>query len=144
MYNIYEQLASANKAGVETFTTIANASFAGAERLAALNLNAARGFVEDSATNTRALLAAKDMEALVSMQKALSQPDPEKAATYSRRVHEIASQTHAALSQAVEARASELNKNLTLAFGKAVKQAEANLAAAIAAAIPKKADKKAA
>ena len=39
MYNVSEQISNTNKAGVETFMTIANATFAGAERLAALNLN---------------------------------------------------------------------------------------------------------
>ena len=125
MYKVSEQFASTNQAGVETFMTIASATFAGAERLAALNLNAARTFVEDSAANTRALLAVKDVEALVSMQKSLAQPDAEKATDYSRRVYEIATQTHEALSQVVEAQVSELNKNLGLALDKAVKTAPA-------------------
>ena len=86
MYKVAEQISKTNKAGVETFMTIANATFAGAERLAALNLNAARSFIEDSAANTRALLAVKDVEALVSLQKSLAQPDAEKATAYSRRV----------------------------------------------------------
>lgn len=125
MYNVSEQLTSANKASAETFMTIANTAFAGAERLAALNLNAARSFVEDSAANTRALLAIKDVEAMVAMQKSLSQPDTEKATAYSRRVYEIATQTHEALSQVVEAQVSELNKNLGLALDKAAKTAPA-------------------
>lgn len=125
MYNVSEQLTSTNKAGVETFMTIANATFAGAERLAALNLNAARTFIEDSAANTRSLLAVKDVEALVSLQKSLAQPDAEKASDYSRRVFEIAVQTQEALTQVVEAQVSELNKNLNLALGEAIKTAPA-------------------
>lgn len=125
MYNVSEQLASANKAGAETFMTIANTAFAGAERLAALNLNAARSFVENSAANTRALLAVKDVEAMVAMQKSLSQSDAEKATDYSRRVYEIATQTHEAFSKVVEAQVSELNKNLDLALDKAAKTAPA-------------------
>ena len=131
MYNVSEQLASANKASAETFMTIANTAFSGVERLAALNLNAARSFVEGSAANTRALLAVKDAEAMVAMQKSLSQPDTEKAADYSRRVYEIASQTHEALSQAVEAQIAELNKNLGLAFDKAAKTAPAGSEVAV-------------
>lgn len=123
MYQVSEQISSTNKAGVETFMTIASATFAGAERLAALNLNAARTFIEDSAANTRALLAVKDVEALVSLQKSLAQPDAEKATDYSRRVYEIATQTQEALTQVVEARVSELNKNLGLALDEAVKTA---------------------
>lgn len=180
MYNVAEQISSTNKASVETFVNLANATFAGAERLAALNLNSARNFIENSTANTRALLAVKDVEALVSLQKSLAQADPEKAATYTRRVYEIAAQTQEALSQVVEAQVSELNKNLGLALDEAVKTApagsdlavkalrsaisaansaydsmaqaarqaneiaEANLAAAAAAVVPKKPAKKAA
>lgn len=125
MYNVSEQFSSANKAGVETFMTLANATFAGAERLTALNLNAARSFVEDSAANTRALFAVKNVEALVSLQKSLAQPDSQKASAYSRRVYEIATETKEALSQVVEAKVSELNKNIDLALDKAVKTAPA-------------------
>jgi phasin family protein len=125
MNKVSEQISSTNKASVETFMTIANATFAGAERLAALNLNAARSFIEDSAANTRALLAVKDVEALVSLQKSLAQPDAEKATEYSRRVYEIATQTQEALTQVVEAQVAELNKNLGLALDEAVKTAPA-------------------
>ena len=125
MYNVAEQISSTNRAGVDTFTTLANATFAGAERLAALNLNAARNFIENGTAHTRALLAVKDLEALVGLQKTLARPDAEKAATYTRRVYEIATQTQAALSQVVEAQVSELNKNLALALDEAVKTAPA-------------------
>ena len=180
MYNVAEQISTTNKAGVDTFMTLASATFAGAERLAALNLNAARNFIENGSANTRALLAVKDVEALVTLQKSLAQPDAEKAATYTRRVYEIATQTQEALSQVVETQISELNQKLALALDEAVKSApagsdlavnalrsvisaansaydsmtkaarqaneiaEANLAAAAAAVVPKKPAKKAA
>ncbi len=131
MYNVAEQISSTNKASVDTFMTLANATFAGAERLAALNLNAARTFIENGTTNTRALLAAKDLEALVGLQKTLAQPGAEKAATYTRRVYEIATQTQEALSQVVEAQVSELNKNLALALDEAVKTAPAGSEVAV-------------
>jgi phasin family protein len=125
MNKVSEQISNSNKAGVETFMTIANATFAGAERLAALNLNAARNFIEDSTASTRALLAVKDVETLVALQKSLAKPDTEKAADYTRRVYEIATQTQEALSHVVEAQVAELNKNLGLALDEAVKTAPA-------------------
>jgi hypothetical protein len=78
MYNVAEQISTTNKAGVDTFMTLASATFAGAERLAALNLNAARNFIENGSANTRALLAVKDVEALVTLQKSLRNPMPKK------------------------------------------------------------------
>ena len=123
MNKISEQISNTNKAGVDTFMTFANASFAGAERLTALNLNVARNLIEASTAKTRALLAVKDVKALVALQKSLAQPDTAKATTYTRRVYEITTQTQEALSQAVEAKVAELNKNLDLALDEAVKTA---------------------
>jgi len=130
MYKVPEQLASANKAGVETFATIANTAFAGAERVLALNLNAARTLLADGAVNARVLSSVRDVEGLVSLQTKLGQPGLEKAVAYSRRVYDIATQTREALSQVVRAQFFELNRTLGLARGKAVKTAPANRKAA--------------
>lgn len=120
MYPIPEQFSRANRASVETLVTMANTAFAGTERLAALNLNAVRTLLEDSAANTRALLAIKDMQDLVSLQTTLAQPGLDKARVYSRSVYRIASETQEALSEVVEGQVSELNKSASLALGKAV------------------------
>ena len=133
MYNVAEQISTTNKAGVDTFMTLASATFAGAERLAALNLNAARNFIENGSANTRALLAVKDVEALVTLQKSLAQPDAEKAATYTRRVYEIATQTQEELSKVVEGQFSEINKNVASVLDKAAKNAPAGSDVAVAA-----------
>ncbi|MCM2309097.1 MAG: phasin family protein [Sulfuritalea sp.] len=125
MYNVSEQLASSSKAGVETFVTMANATFAGFERLAALNLNTARSLLEDSQVYARAVLAAKDLPALAALQGTLAQPDPDAAATYSRSVYEIASETRVNLSRALELRVAELNEKLGMAFEKAAETAPA-------------------
>ena len=125
MYNVSEQLASSSKAGVETFVTMANAAFAGFERLAALNLNTARSLLEDSQVHARALLAARDLQALAVVQGRLAQPDPDATTAYSRSVYEIASQTQATLSKAVEVRIAELNEQLGRAFETAAQKAPA-------------------
>ena len=128
MYKLPEQLASANQASVETLVTFANAAFGGAERLAALNLNAARTMLEDGAANTRALLGVKDVQSLVSLQTTLSQPGLEKASVYSRSVYQIAAETQEALSEVVEGQVSKLSK----AARQVTAMAQANLAAATA------------
>ena len=123
MYNLPEQFASAKKASVEAFETIAKTAFASTERMAALNLNAARILLEDSVDNARALFAIKDVQGLALLQTTLGQPDVHKASAYSRRVYDIATQTQEALSQAVNARFSEINKNLGQLLDDAVKTA---------------------
>lgn len=133
MYKLPEQLISANKASVETLATFANATFAGVERLAALNLNTARAMLEDSVASTRALLAVKDVQDLVALQSNLVQPGLEKAAAYSRSIYDIASETQGVLSQVVDAQVSDLTKNASLAFEQAVKVAPAGSDQAVTA-----------
>ena len=133
MYTTPEQLAGANKANVETVLTIANTAFASAERLAALNLNTARTILEDSVNNAKSLMAAKDAQELVSMQAALAQPAFEKAIAYSRSIYEIATQTQEEFSKIFDSQYVEINKNVTSALDKAVKNAPAGSDVAVAA-----------
>jgi len=140
MYSVTEQLVSANK--VEILATLADTAFSGTERLAALNVGAARSLLEDSLDGIRALLAARDVEDLVSLQNMLAQPGPAPLADYSSSVFEIAIQTREALSQVVEAQVSEMNKVWTLALDKTARQfvemAQANPVAPVAAMSGKK------
>ena len=122
-----EQFSTANKANIETLLTIANSAFASAEKLATLNLNAARAFLEDSVSNTKSLLAAKDVQELVTLQASLAQPSVEKIVAYGRSVYEISSEAQSELSKIVESQLTELNKNVASALDKAAKSAPAVL-----------------
>jgi phasin family protein len=128
-----EQFAAANKANIETVLTVANAAFASAERLAALNLNTARSVLEDGVANTKALLAVKDVQELVNLQAALAQPIVEKAVAYARSVYEITSQSQEELSKLFEAQVAELNKGVATALDTAAKSAPAGSDVAVAA-----------
>lgn len=128
-----EQIAALNKANVETLLSLANASFASAERLAALNLNTARSVLEDGIATTKALLSAKDIQEIVNLQASLAQPAVEKTVAYTRSVYEIASQGQEELSKFLETQVSELNKNLASALDKAAKSAPAGSDVAVAA-----------
>lgn len=123
MYTVPDQFNST--AGIETLTNLASAAFAGMERLAALNLNAARTLMEQGADTSRTLLTAGDAQALLALPGKLAKTDAEKAADYSRRVYEIANQTREALSKVVESQVSELNANLGMTLDQAVKSAPA-------------------
>ena len=133
MFATPEQFAAVNKSNVETLLTLANNAFASAERLAALNLNIARSVLEDSMANSKALLGAKDVQELVSLQTSLVQPLVEKAVAYNRSVYEIASQSQEEVSKLVEAQIAELNKALASALDKAAKSAPAGSDVAVAA-----------
>jgi phasin family protein len=128
-----EQMASANKANVESILTLANTAFASAERLAALNLNTARTMLEDVVANAKSLMGAKDVQELMNVQAALAQPAVEKAVAYSRSIYEIATQTQEELSKVVESQFAEINRSVTSALDKAVKNAPAGSDVAVAA-----------
>lgn len=133
MFATKEQLSNANKANVETLVTIANAAFASAERLAALNLNTARVMLEDSFGNANALMSAKNPQELIALQSALTRPALDKAMAYSRGIYEIATQTQGALGKLIEGQVAEFNNNVSSALDQAAKHAPAGADVAIAA-----------
>ncbi|MCF8176346.1 MAG: phasin family protein [Burkholderiaceae bacterium] len=133
MYQLPEQFVRANRASVETFTTFAQAAFSGAERVAALNLNAARSLLEEGTSTSRNWLAAKDVQDMVSLQATLARPDLGTLNAYSRRVLDITVQTQEALSDVVDARLSEINTDLDLALDTMVKNAPAGSDLALSA-----------
>jgi phasin family protein len=120
-----EQLASANKATVETLTTLFNKAFSQVERLTALNLNTARSVLEDSVAATQTLLAAKTPQDLVALQAKLAQPMLDKAVAYGRSVYEIATEGQQEFTKLFESQVAELNKTFTAALDKAAKSAPA-------------------
>jgi phasin family protein len=128
-----EQIAATNKANVEAALTLANTTFASAERLAALNLNTARTLLEEVVSNAKALLGAKDMQEILTLQSSLAQPAIEKAVVYSRSIYEIASQTQEEFSKVVESQFAEVNKNVAAVLDKAAKNAPAGSDVAVAA-----------
>lgn len=133
MYFTPEQIASANKAGVEAVLGLAGYQFAAFERLSALNFNTAKAAFEEGLGRTKALLAAKDAQEYLNLNTAASQPALEKAIAYSRSVYEVAAQTQAELVKFLEARAAEFNKNLVGILDKASKNAPAGSDVAVAA-----------
>lgn len=133
MFATPEQLAATNKANVEALLTLANTAFASAERLAALNLNTARSVLEDGVANAKALLGAKDLQELMTLQTSLAQPVVEKVVAYSRSVYEISSQTQEEFSKVVESQIGEINKGIAAALDKAAKSAPAGSDVAVAA-----------
>jgi phasin family protein len=133
MYVTPEQIQATNKANVEAILAVANAQFAALEKLATLNANTVRSAFEDSIANTRALLGAKDMQELVSLQNTFGQPAVEKAIAYSKSVYEVATTTNAELTKVAERRVAEWNENFVSLLDKVSKNAPAGSDVAVAA-----------
>ncbi len=129
-----DQFASANKAGVEMFLGLANTQFAAFERLSALNFNATKAAFESGVGQTKAMLGAKDVQELVSLNAASMQPNIENAISYSRSVYELAAQTQNEIAKLIESQAEEFNKNMASFLDKISKNAPAGSDVTIAAA----------
>ncbi|WP_407277662.1 phasin family protein [Aromatoleum evansii] len=128
-----EQFASANQAGVEILTTLANKAFTRVERLTELNLNTARSVLDDSVAATKTVLAVKTPQDLLALQGTLAQPMLDKAVVYGRGVYEIATEGQQEIAKLFEARVAELNKTFTDALDKAAKSAPTGSEALFAA-----------
>lgn len=128
-----EQISAANKANIESLLALANTTFASVEKLATLNLNTARTLLEDSVTNTKTLMGAKDVQELVALQTSLAQPTIEKIVAYGRNVYEITASIQGEVSKLIESQVGEANKNLNAVLDKAAKSAPAGSDVAVAA-----------
>jgi phasin family protein len=133
MYVTPEQVSATGKAGIESLLGLANAQFAACERLWNLNLTATKSAFEDSVNYARAVLGAKDVQEVVNLSAAATQPAIEKALAYSRKVYEVSTQTQGEVTKLVEAQAAEMNRNMAALLDKFAKSAPAGSDVAVAA-----------
>ena len=121
------------KSGINSALFFANTTFDGIERLALLNLAAARSVFEGAMANVNALLGAKDIQAFVSLQKELASPSIDKGMEYSRNVIAIASETKDKLAKEVETKVAENTAKVSGMVEKALESAPAGSEVAVAA-----------
>jgi phasin family protein len=133
MYITPEQMTASGKAGVEALLGLAKAQFAALERLSAINLDAARSAMEESAGYTRALLSAKDAQEVVTVNAAASQPALEKMLAYSRNVYEASAQAQGEFTRVFEAQTAEMSRNVASVLDKFARSAPAGSDVAVAA-----------
>ncbi|MCF8179373.1 MAG: phasin family protein [Sulfuritalea sp.] len=133
MYSLNEQINSANRASIEIFTTFANSAFTGVERFLALNMNAARNFLEEGSTTSRSWLAAKSLQDVVALQASVAKAEADKFGTYASRIFDIANKTREEMSQLAETRVSEINARLDQELDNMAKSAPAGADLAVVA-----------
>lgn len=133
MFKANQNFTANNQAAVDSLLTVVNTSLNSAERLAALNLNTARAVLADSAANMSALLAVKDPQGLIALQKSFAKPALEQVSAYSRSVYEILSQSSNGLTEVIQGQAVEMKKNITAAVEQSMKNAPAGSEAVVAA-----------
>lgn len=130
---IQGQIAALAKSQLEAAQQVLSASMTGAERLAALNLEAARTAAETAVGNVKSLSSVKDPQEMLSLNATLVQPSLEKAVSYARAAYDIATQTQAGITKIAEAQISELNELVTQAVEKSLESAPAGSEPAVSA-----------
>lgn len=85
-----DQFAAANQANFDALMSVTASTFAGVEQLTALNLQVAKANLDEAAQAGRAVLSAKDPQALAALQATLLQPNTDKATAYGKQVSAIA------------------------------------------------------
>ena len=128
-----EQFAAANKATVDSLLSVANTALASAERITALNLNTARATLEDSVSNVKAALGAKDPKEAAIMQSSLAQPAVEKAIAYARSIQEISTETQQEFAKMIEAQFGGFQKTVNNLLEQATKSAPSGSEGAVTA-----------
>jgi len=121
------------KSGINFTLFFTNTAFDGIERLALLNLAAARSVFETAMSNVTALLGAKDVQSFVTLQKELATPSIEKGLEYSRNVISIAAETKDKIAKEVETKVAETNATVSGLVEKALASAPAGSEVAVAA-----------
>lgn len=132
-----EKFAAAAKTNVEASLSSASAFvatvFTAVERVSTLNLATARTAFDESVAFSKAVLAAKDPQAIAALNLAAVTPSVEKSIAYGRSLSVIGTDTKEELTKLVEAEAAVLGKNFDASLEELFKNAPAGSEAAVKA-----------
>ena len=132
-----EKIAAAAKTNVEASLSSASAFvatvFTAVERVSTLNLATARTAFDESVAFSKAVLAAKDPQAVAALNLAAVTPSVEKSIAYGRSLSVIGTDTKEELTKLVEAEAAVLGKNFDASLEELFKNAPAGSEAAVKA-----------
>jgi len=105
-----DQLVAAQKAQLNSLLAMTNTALEGFQKLAELNLQAAKSTFAEGREQVEAALAGQDLRSAAIVPGALLQPTTEKALAYARQVYDIVSSTQASLAQMTEAHCEQYGR----------------------------------
>ena len=123
MINNIEQFTQVNKAAFDSFQALALKSIQGFEKLAELNIQAAKSSVTESSDQVKALMTAKDPKAFADLAVSQAQPAAEKATAYAKHVYAISNDVGTEFASMIEKQFAEGSKQLNSAFDLMTKNA---------------------
>ena len=125
------QIAELQKSQLDTVYALSHAVFGAAEKLADLNIAAAKALLEESSESAQSYLGVKDVKDLTSLNAGIAQPALEKLVSYNRNLYSIASAASAEITKIVEVRIAEGNRKVAEMVDLAAKNAPAGSEAAV-------------
>jgi phasin family protein len=112
MFATPDQFLALHKANLASLQALTASSFEGMERLAQLNIAAARSTIDEATDKVKALLDAKDAKAVADLGVNAMQPVGEKLTAYAKHVYDIASDTSAEFVKVVDQQMADSNRQL--------------------------------
>ncbi len=97
-----EQIAAAQKANLETLSSLTNQALQSIEKLVELNMQIAKQSLSESMGSAKKALEVKDIQQLLAHQAEAVQPMAEKIMAYSRHLYELAHETQASFTKSAE------------------------------------------
>lgn len=97
-----EQIAAAQKANLETLSSLTNQALKSIEKLVELNMHIAKQSLGDSLSNAKKAIEVKDIQQLLAHQAETVKPMAEKIMAYSRHLYDLAYETQANFTQSAE------------------------------------------
>ncbi|MBK9440590.1 MAG: phasin family protein [Comamonadaceae bacterium] len=127
-----EKLAATAKENLEALQTLASKAQADAAKLVELNLETSKAVLAESFAHAKALLSAKDPQALAALQAGLAKPMADKAVAYAQQVQAILSGAGASFAKTAEANMAEAQKGFASLMENATKNAPAGTESVVA------------
>ena len=125
MVNTPEQFLQIQKTALEVFQSATLTSIEGLEKLAALNVQAAKASIDESTDALKSMTDVKDAKQLAEMATTSVQPATDKVTAYYKHVYEIANETGSELAKLFEKQFAEGNRQLYAAIDAMAKNAPA-------------------
>lgn len=129
MSSFQEQFSAATRTTLESqlalLTALTGKAFESVEKVIELNMTVAKAALEESTSNARQLLAAKDPQEFIALSTSQVQPNAEKATAYGREVMTIVSGLQAEVTKAAESQMGEHSRKFASLVDEVSKSAPA-------------------
>src|SRR5882724_8770520 len=112
MFATPAQFAEIQKGQVDALYALSHALFGATEKVADLNIAAAKALLDESSETVQSYLGVKDPKEFLALNSGIAQPALEKLVSYNRNLYSIAAAASAEISKIVETRIAEGNRKV--------------------------------